>query len=423
MSKQAFKLLPEDWDVMPSQKYCIRVTDGTHDTPKATEEGMYLLTSKNIKCGKINYESAYKISHNNYHEINKRSKVDRWDVLFSMIGTVGEIALIRKEPDFAIKNIGLFKCGEKIKGSWLYYYLRSSTGRKVLETYLTGTSQQFVSLGDLRKIPIISPKPSTQTKIINILSAYDDLIENNERRISILENMAEELYREWFVRMRFPGHENYKYHKGMPEGFELVPFRELVIINPNLKSEKDKLKPYVNMDDLSLYSMIFSYKEHRLGSSGAKFQNGDVLFPRITPCLENGKRGYVMNLGKDEIAIGSTEFIVFREKELPSEYIYFLTCQEEFRKNAELSMVGASGRQRVKEDCFNYFLIKKPPRDILDKYVSFVRPIFIKIQKTFNTIIYLRTTRDRLLTRLINGKLDVEKLDIRFPKSMEEELA
>jgi type I restriction enzyme S subunit len=122
MSSQILELLPRGWEILPSNKYCKRVTDGTHDTPKPVLEGKYLLTSKNIKNGKIVYNSAYRISIDDYNLINKRSRVEQWDVLFSMIGTVGEVCLIINNPDFAIKNIGLFKCVDEIKGRWLYFF-------------------------------------------------------------------------------------------------------------------------------------------------------------------------------------------------------------------------------------------------------------------------------------------------------------
>lgn len=96
------KFLPSGWTTPKTSEFCLRVADGTHDTPKPEQEGRLLITSKNLKGGRINFDGAYMISESDYLQINKRSKVDKWDVLFSMIGTVGEIALVRSEPDYAI---------------------------------------------------------------------------------------------------------------------------------------------------------------------------------------------------------------------------------------------------------------------------------------------------------------------------------
>jgi len=287
-----------------------------------------------------------------------------------------------------------------------------------MQSISQGTTQDNMSLEKLLSIDFPAPELGVQQKIAAILSAYDDLIENNKRRIGLLEKMAEEIYREWFVRFRFPGYQTAEFEKGIPKGWVLVPFSQAVEINPTEHPEKDELKPYVGMEALSTNSMFFKAKELRKGNLGSKFRNGDTLFPRITPCLENGKRGYVMTLETDEIAIGSTEFIVMREKLLTSEFIYLLCCFEPFRTHAEISMVGASGRQRVSENCFSFFLVAIPPKEILSRFTEIVRPMFESIRILSIQNSNLEVTRDNMLPRLISGKLSVEHLDIQFPPSM-----
>ena len=98
-----------------------------------------------------------------------------------------------------------------------------------------------------------------------MLSAYDDLIENNKRRIALLEKMAEEIYREWFVRMRFPGHEKVKFEKRVPDGWELQLYSDVVNINPFEALYDDDYKPHIGMENLSINSMYFSYTEKRKG--------------------------------------------------------------------------------------------------------------------------------------------------------------
>jgi len=289
-----------------------------------------------------------------------------------------------------------------------------------IENHALQSGVPHINLGILRGLEVVCPPLHIQRKIAAVLSAYDDLIENNKRRVALLEKMAEEIYREWFVRFRFPGHDKVKFEKGVPVGWRVLPFSKAVWMNPVERVSKDFEKPYVGMENLSVSSMYFSSKEMRTGNAGSKFRNHDVLLPRITPSLENGKRGYVMTLTEDQIGIGSTEFIVFREKILSSEHIYLLTCSSDFRKHAELSMAGASGRQRVQEDCFDFFLVNVPPEEIRIRFAQIVRPCFSAVKTLSNKNINLSSTRDLLLPRLISGKLSVENLDIRFPPSMEE---
>jgi type I restriction enzyme S subunit len=337
----------------------------------------------------------------------------------TIAANIADTAILKIPACFPDSIIGFIPHKQKADVRFIKYCL--DTYKLQIQSISRGTTQDNLSLEKLLSINFNVPPLPIQKKIAAILSAYDDLIENNNRRIAILEKMAEEIYREWFVRMRFPGHKKTKFHKGLPEDWIIRPFSKVVIINPDLKIDKFEMLPYVGMEDLSINSIVFKHKEFRKGHSGSKFQNDDVLFPRITPSLENGKRGYVMNLKDKEVGLGSTEFIVFRNKILQSDYIYFLTCSLEFRKHAELSMRGASGRQRVQEDCFDFFLIKTPPKDLLLSFSAIVKPLFSQIKNIFNSNILIKKSRDLLLNRLISGKLSVENLDIKFPPIMEEE--
>lgn len=197
--------IPDSWDLTTAEKFCVKVADGTHATPKPTEYGKFLVTSRHIKNGKIDLSSAYKISKEDFDEINRRSKVDQWDVLFSMIGTVGEISLIDNVPDYAIKNIGLFKCGEESKAKWLYYFLRGKIGQDEIQRRMTGTTQSYVTLGDLRSFPVIVPSSEKELNAIAaVLSSLDDKIELLREQNKTLEATTQAIFKEWFVNFNFP---------------------------------------------------------------------------------------------------------------------------------------------------------------------------------------------------------------------------
>ncbi len=317
-----------------------------------------------------------------------------------------------------VQRVARIRANKDVDQAFLRYIIGSGMFEGYIKPIVTGVNVPHISGGQIGNFMFLLPPLPIQRKIAAILSTYDDLIENNNRRIAILEKMAEEIYREWFVRMRFPGHEKAKFHKGVPDGWNLLPFSKLVHKNPPCRIDPSDVNPYVGMEDLSTTSMMFFHKKYRQGNAGSKFHNGDVLFPRITPSVENGKRGYVTNLQEGQAGIGSTEFVVFREKTLSSESIYFITCLPEFRKHAEISMAGASGRQRVQENCFDFFLIKTPPDSLLKDFSAVVKPMFLEIKSLFLRATLLRNSRDLLLSRLMAGKLSVEDLDIHFPLSM-----
>ena len=153
--------------------------------------------------------------------------------------------------------------------------------------------------------------------------------------------------------------------------------------------------------------------ESRAGNSGAKFKNGDTLLARITPCLENGKTGYVQFLPDDAaVGFGSTEFIVLRGKLLTREMVYLLAREPSFRDHAIKSMSGASGRQRVQEKGFATYFLAAPPPQMAQRFSSIASPLFHLVHVLAKKNANLRVTRDLLLPRLISGEIDVSSLPL-----------
>ena len=187
-----------------ANNYCHSVFDGTHATPKPCLNGYKLITSKNITGDGINIGDAYFISEQDYFEINKRSKVYQWDILFSMIGTVGNLYLEENSDiDYAIKNIGVFSCRDEFKAKWLFYYLQSPMAKNHIKRFLNGAVQKFLSLKQLRDFPIL-PFEKDKISIVEILSSLDKKIALNKQINARLEEMAKTLYDYWFVQFDFP---------------------------------------------------------------------------------------------------------------------------------------------------------------------------------------------------------------------------
>ncbi len=299
---------------------------------------------------------------------------------------------------------------EVLTTKFLYYALRPKLSE--LRSFSTGAATKFLTLTILNDTEIQAPPLPVQRRIGAILSAYDELIENSQRRIRILEAMARALYREWFVHFRFPGHRQLPHVASplgdIPQGWEVKTVPECVDISPRVAVPRGGEKPFVPMGCLSNDSMLIADIESRAGNSGAKFQNGDTLFARITPCLENGKTGFVQFLPDAQaVGFGSTEFIVLRSRTLTPEFVYLLARSDEFRGVAIKSMSGATGRQRVQEQCFDDFQIAQPTRALLDKFSAIVALSFRLIHKLHLQIQNLRRTRDLLLPRLLAGQVEL----------------
>ena len=157
------------------------VRDGTHDSPKYQDKGHPFVTSRNVKNGFINYDDVQYISDEDFNEINKRSKVDVNDILMGMIGTIGNMALIRTEPNFAIKNVALIKDTKQINYLYLYHFLHSSYIEKQLSSGMDGGTQKFISLGNVRNLYIMYPSDVEQVKLGHYFESLDHLITLHQR--------------------------------------------------------------------------------------------------------------------------------------------------------------------------------------------------------------------------------------------------
>lgn len=407
------------WKTLPIKELYEGLYDGPHATPKPADSGPVFLGIKNVTAdGRLDLSEIRHIAEEDYISWTRRVEPRQDDLVFTYEATLNRYALI--PPGFRGclgRRMALIRTNpSRVDVRFLHYYFFTDEWRAVIRrNMLTGATVDRIPLTTFPDFPVRAPPLPIQRRIAGILSAYDELIENSQRRIKILEAMARTLYREWFVHFRFPGHDTVPRVPSplgeIPQGWEVKRVPECLHINPRVTVPRTDEKPFVPMGCLSNDSMLISDIESRSGNSGAKFQNGDTLFARITPCLENGKTGFVQFLpDANAVAFGSTEFIVLRSHTLTPEFVYCLARSDEFRGVAIKSMSGATGRQRVQEQCFDDLQIAQPPRSLLNEFTAIVTPSFRLVYALHLQIQTLRRTRDLLLPRLLSGQIDVEAL-------------
>ena len=392
------------------------ITGSTPPTKKTEYYGneYAFITPTDIKIDSRIVQTERFLSQKGY-EYNKNRLLPRNAVCVVCIASIGKICMTTA-PSVTNQQINSVVVDQQKHDPYFVYYLLS-TKTDMLHNVAGGVATPIVNKSTFANLEVCVPPLKTQRKIAAILSAYDNLIENNTRRIKILEDMAQTLYQEWFVHFRFPGHENIQMVESelglIPQGWKVVPASEAIFVNPKTSVPRDTIKPFVPMKSATEHSMLITEMEEKTGNSGAKFKNGDTLFARITPCLENGRTGFVQFLpNDDEIAFGSTEFIVLRSRTLNPYFVYLLAQIRDFRENAIKSMTGATGRQRVLNQCFDDYFFPNPNQDVLDQFESTIAPLFTKVQNLSEKNTNLRQTRDFLLPKLISGKIDVSELDI-----------
>ncbi len=248
----------------------------------------------------------------------------------------------------------------------------------------------------LNRVPVIFPNRKTQRKIAAILTAYDDLIEANKRRITLLEKMAEELYREWFVRMRFPGYRGAKFEKGVPEGWEVKRLKDIVELAYGKALKESEREP----GEYYVYGSGGIVGTH----SKALVRNKGIIIGR------KGNVGAVYFSDRGFFPIDTVYYVV---SALPLTFLFFLLKSMNFINN-DAAVPGLNRNQAYSNQFFF------PGGDLIARFAKVVNPIFEAKHQLQSQIENLTQTRDLLLPRLISGKLSVEDLDIQFPPSMRE---
>ena len=196
---------------------------------------------------------------------------------------------------------------------------------------------------------------------------------------------------------------------GVPEGWKRCQLEDVILFNPKVTLNKERLKQSIPMSALSTTSMVLDFDQFTAtySNAGSKFQNGDTLLARITPCLENGKTAFVSEIDSEEGAVGSTEYIVMRAKGIAPYMVYLYARTEEFRQSAINSMTGSDGRQRAQVDKLKGLPYLKPTIRVIELFTKCVEPIFSQIQIRNQQTADLKQARDRLLPKLMRGKLEV----------------
>lgn len=401
------------WQEYLASDFCESVRDGTHDSPKFQVEGHPLVTSKAIKDGRLQLETAGLISERDFQEINKRSKVDQWDILFTMIGTLGEVYLEKsEEPNYAIKNIGLFKCGDELKARWLYHWFNSPDVKAALLQFRRGASQQYLSLGTLRSLPVSFPDDrNLAVRIVQALSTYDDLIENNRRQIALLEEAARQLYKEWFVRFRFPGHEHVQIIDGVPEGWEEKEIGEVAddvsygytaSADPNVEGPKflritDIVRGQISWPDVP-QCPITEHKTARFALS-----KGDVVVART-----GATTGWARRIGRiRQPAVFASYLVRFRFGRLLNPVLAAIFMESDSYKGMVWAGIGGAAQPNASAQLLAKPKLLVPTADLQASFASEIEPHFQMVDVLMEQIHNLSLARDLLLPKLMSGAIAV----------------
>jgi len=287
---------------------------------------------------------------------------------------------------------------ERLFPEFLFYYLLSQNGPIKDSASESAHGTKKLDTQVIEEWPLPLPPLPTQRKIAAVLAAYDDLIEANRRRIALLERMAEEIYREWFVRLRFPGHAITKITKGLPEGWRNGRFRDLC-----------RLQRGYDLPD----SLIQDGPYPVIASTSIKgFHSEFKVEPPVLTTGRSGSLGKVLFVNQRAWPLNTSLYV--RDFFGNSPYLVFYTL-----KGMELEKFNSgAGVPTLNRNHLEGLRLGIPPSDLQAKFDDLVGPIHRQMEILEKSNTHLQRTRDLLLPRLIAGKLPVEALDIAFPPSM-----
>lgn len=344
----------------------------------------------------------------------RKGKLQRGDIVYTTRGTVGNAAFYSEAVPFENIRINsgmvILRCHEDVVDKrYLYQILKSEFYRPYFKKYCTGSAQPQLPIMNFSKIELNIPEIETQRRIADILSAYDDLIENNQRQIKLLEEAAQRLYKEWFVDLRFPGYENTKILDGVPEGWKIRSVNDFgeVITGKTPPTSKPEYYngniPFVTIPDM--HDTIFPLStEKYLSEQGANTQKNKFLPPNsvMVSCIATvGLVSITSELCQTNQQINSV--ILKDEKDL-----YFFYCAMK-RIKSLLDGVGSNGATmtNVNKTKFENIKVLYPERCLTNCFFEFSKPIFRRILILNQENQRLQEARDRLLPKLMSGELEV----------------
>jgi len=399
------------------QDFCLLITDGKHgDCQSEEHSGYYFISCKDVREGWIDYSNARQITESDYIDSHKRTQLEANDIVITNSGTIGRMALIPDIPETYYttfqKSVAILKPDkEKVIPHWLYYSLIKN--RDALIAYAGGTAQKNLLLRDMRAFSVEVPPLSIQRKIAAILSAYDDLIENNLRRIKILEEMAQNFYREWFIKFRFPGHENTRFVDSplgkIPEGWDIKQLNDVcnIIMGQSPKSEfyNDHGEGLPFHQGVANFGKRFPVTKYYCTLNKRIASKGDILFSVRAPV---GR----INLADTKMVIGRGLSAISHKSGL-QRFLYY-SLRDTF-KEEDIIGGGTIFKSVTKKD-MESIKILNPEEEIVERFEYMVVPMEILIEGLEKKNITLRQTRDLLLPKLISGEVDVSDLDITPPE-------
>lgn len=396
------------------KQLCSEIVDCVNKTAPTSDAltPYKMLRTSDIREGKINLENLNCVTKEVYEKWTRRGKLQKGDVIFTREAPLGEVGLVREEKNYFLgQRLVLFRANDKIcDGRFLMYSLLWHDNKQAIISKGVGSTVAHLRVPECENIEIKAPDLDIQHRIADILSAYDDLIENNQKQIKLLEEAAQRLYKEWFVDLRFPGHENTKIVDGVPEGWSYEKLGALTQTTSGGTPSRRKSEYYVNgsikwvktkeLNDGFIFETEESITEDAVKNSSAKILPGGTLMVAMYGATI-GKIGITaseMACNQACCAFISYDGIISRG------YLY---CWLMENRNYLISQGKGAAQPNLSQEVIKNFSVLCPDKKIMNGFTRIVTAMLENKRVLENKKLMLSKARDDLLPKLMSGEVEV----------------
>ena len=399
------------WEKVKLNDICSSIYDGDHNAPPKSDTGVPFVTISNIDAadGSIDFSNTAHVPNSYFESLKPERRPRPGDVLYSVVGSFGIPSLVKDQKPFVFqRHVAILRPNDRIEPEYLYYSMKSRNFYHWADSVAIGAAQRTVTLGQLREKTIALPPLPVQRRIAGVLSAYDKLIENNRRQIKLLEEAAQRLYKEWFVDLRFPGHETTPIHNGVPEGWKRTTVGQsssLVSrgVTPAYADDSNELVLGQRCVRNNLVDLSFA-RHHKPKKPNEKWlKKWDVLI-NSTGTGSLGRTAQFW-LDNNNVVVDSHITIIRAQQREVAAYL----GQWAFSNEAMLEALhtGSTGQTELPRDRVANCHILIPDNDLLDLFYTLIEPMTMRIVAAQQQIVAAREARDRLLPKLMSGEIEV----------------
>lgn len=373
---------------MTLKDICELIVDCPHVTDNDEGLGYPLIRTPNVGKGMLLLENVHRVSKDVYDRRNRRAKPQTGDLILAREAPAGNVALIREGQEVCLgqRTVLIRPNKNVVDPEFLTYYLLAPYSQHKIKQSANGSTVEHVNMPNIRGLKTELPTLHVQKEIASILSNYDTLIDINTKRIKLLEESARELYKEWFVRMRFPGYEQTKFVKGIPEGWTYKKVIDLLDIRygKDHKGLEEGIYPCYGSGGVMRYVNRYLF-------------NGEsVLIPR------KGSLNNIM-IASEAFWTIDTMFYTIPKMKNVAKYAYYMLSSVDME-----SLDAGAALPSMTTNILSNMDILLPAKGVLEQFESCLTPIFNSIETLTKENQNLAATRDRLLPRLLSGELEVK---------------